>query len=579
MEQQEQQHTQKEFAEMASGAFSALRKDSLLTEIRNSHLLKIMLIGFLILLFQIPIAMINETIDERQNRSDAAEWEVASKWGNSQQIVGPFITVPFERTVLRSNRSSSDTNQTETVIQYANFLPEDLHIHAKVDNMLRHRGIFDIPVYRMDLVMDGEFKMPDFSELEEQASRILWDQAKLNLLISDTRAITNKAFLTWNKEEIIFESGGGLFSDTNRGIQADLKNKLESGTFAFSFQIDIQGSSSVFFAPAGRNTEARLESNWGDPSFQGNWLPAERQIAPDKTKAVWKIPAIGRNFPQTWINKANTPPAEQMDTFGVDFILPVDLYRMTERSIKYQFLFLTLTFASLWLFEVLTKSRLHAIQYFLVGAGMCLFYLLELSLAEHIGFLWAYLIAAASIVLLISFYCVSILKTPTRALTVGSFITLLYGYLYILLINQDYALLAGSIGLFFVLGGIMYLTRKINWYNIQSNHQTGDQAAKGFGKDRQKRQGASFRSPHEGRHHIPAGGTGTIRAIVLSTRPFPFDTDRMILRPLFPDTPVFPTDFPSCNSFAAQPPASLHKAPWMNTLQRRYKQMKQLLSP
>jgi inner membrane protein len=155
-----------------------------------------------------------------------------------------------------------------------------------------------------------------------------------------------------------------------------------------------------------------------------------------------------------------------MDTFGVEFIVPVDLYRMSERSIKYQLLFLTLTFATLWLFEVLTKTRLHAIQYLLVGAGMCLFYLLELSLAEHLGFLWAYLIAAVSIVLLISFYCMSILKTPRRSLLVGGFISFLYGYLYTLLVNQDYALLAGSVGLFILLGTIMYLTRKINWHSM-----------------------------------------------------------------------------------------------------------------
>jgi inner membrane protein len=250
---------------------------------------------------------------------------------------------------------------------------------------------------------------------------------------------------------------------------------MEADSFTFSFQLDIQGSTGVYFAPTGQNTEAILESNWSDPSFQGNWLPVARHLTKQDFTATWRIPAIGRNFSHCWIDDVKTPSVEKIDSFGVDFIVPVDLYRMAERSIKYQLLFLALTFATLWLFEVLTKTRLHTIQYLMVGAGMCLFYLLELSLAEHLGFFWAYLIAAASIVLLISFYCMSILSTPRRSMLMGGFISLLYGYLYTLLVNQDFALLAGSVGLFILLGTIMYLTRKINWYVLSgSEHTDGD---------------------------------------------------------------------------------------------------------
>lgn len=448
------------------GTLSMPNISGLISSIKNSQLLRIMTIGILILLLQIPIVMINGTVRERKYRSVEATTEVASKWGNKQHIIGPFITIPYEREVLLENENNSKKSNIKTILEYANFLPEDLRIDARVENLLRHRGIFNVPVYRMKLSMDGQFILPDFSQLEVKPARILWDQARLNVMIADTRAITRRAALDWNGEKLPFEPGGRIFSETNRGIQVDLKNKMAANEFAFSFQLDLQGSSGVYFAPAGQNTEATLESNWSDPSFQGNWLPVTQHLSEKDFKAAWRIPAIGRNFPGCWIDDANTPSAENMDTFGVEFIVPVDLYRMSERSIKYQLLFLTLTFATLWLFEVLTKTRLHAIQYLLVGAGMCLFYLLELSLAEHLGFLWAYLIAAVSIVLLISFYCMSILKTPRRSLLVGGFISSLYGYLYTLLVNQDYALLAGSVGLFILLGTIMYLTRKINWHSM-----------------------------------------------------------------------------------------------------------------
>jgi inner membrane protein len=495
MDDQEKQHEQQAGSGTTTGHFLIQNMRNVFASIKNSPFIKIMMIGFLILLLQIPIFMISSTVQERKYRSYNAEMEVASKWGQMQHVIGPFITVPYEREVLRKDETgkvdydSDRTDQligqmlllsaikdtqdlekvaenslTKTVMEYAIFFPEDLNIHADVENMFRHRGIFDFPVYRMNLSMDGRFIQPDFSKLDIQPTRILWDQARLNVLISDTRAITSRAALSWNDGILPFEPGGKMFSETNRGIQVNLKDQMTADTFTFSFQLDVQGSTGVYFAPAGKNTEATLESNWGDPSFQGNWLPVEQNIEENEFTATWRVPSIGRNFPQAWAGTADTLPVESVDTFGVDFIVPVDLYRMTERSIKYQFLFLTLTFITFWLFEVITKRRLHAIQYLLVGAGMCLFYLLELSLAEHIGFLWAYLIAALSIMLLITFYCMSILKTPRHSLIMGTFVSLLYGYLYTLLVNQDYSLMAGSLGLFFLLGIIMYLTRNIKWH-------------------------------------------------------------------------------------------------------------------
>jgi inner membrane protein len=141
---------------------------------------------------------------------------------------------------------------------------------------------------------------------------------------------------------------------------------------------------------------------------------------------------------------------------------------MVDRSVKYQFLFLTLTFVTLWLFEILGGVRLHPLHYLLVGAGMCLFYLLLLSLSEHLNFFVAYLVAALAIVLLLAGYCAAILGSAGRAAVVGGFIILLYSYLYTLLVNQDYALLAGSTGLFLLLAIVMYLTRKIDWRRVST---------------------------------------------------------------------------------------------------------------
>ncbi len=136
---------------------------------------------------------------------------------------------------------------------------------------------------------------------------------------------------------------------------------------------------------------------------------------------------------------------------------------MAERSVKYEALFIMLTFVTLWLFEVVVRRRVQSLQYLLVGAGMCLFYLLELSLAEHLGFTLAYSLASLAIITLSTAYCVAVLKSLERASIIGAVLVALYGYLYVLLKNQDYALLIGSIGLLFILALVMYITRHLEW--------------------------------------------------------------------------------------------------------------------
>ena len=332
---------------------------------------------------------------------------------------------------------------------------------------MRYRGIFKVPVYRMSSTFTGKFARPDLSQWNIAATDILWNRAYLSVCVSDVRAITNQAVLIWNDEKVAFLPGSGEAEAKHPGIHADLKDRLEGNSFSFSFRLNLNGSERVLFAPLGKATHVDLASNWPDPSFQGSWLPSKRRVAQQGFAASWTIPFLGRNYPQQWVSTKGMYCAVASSLFGVNLISPVDYYRMTERSIKYVTLFLALTFVTLWLFEILAKVRVHLIQYLLVGAGMCLFYLLELSFAEHIGFNVAYTAASLAIVALVSSYCVAVLKSASRAMIVGGVTAILYSYLYVLLRDQDHALLVGSIGLFAILAVIMYLTRKVDWYATQ----------------------------------------------------------------------------------------------------------------
>ena len=432
--------------------------------IRNSPLLRLILIAFLVLILQIPISMIEGVIRERQMRRDQAIEDVTSKWGRQQTLIGPMITVPYIVEIPEKDDKGVVTIRTET--HYAHFLPEQVHTVGTIDCQVRHRGIFEVPIYEMTLDITGRFAPPDFSDWGIDPDRILWDRACLTQEISDVHAITNQVTLGWNGEQIGFSPGAGEANAENTGIHAALKGRMSAQEYPFSYQLLLNGSMGAFFAPVGRDTRVEIRSDWDAPSFQGNWLPSERTVDRNGFQATWNIPFLGRNYPQRWNGNSDIRGAIASSVFGVNFISTVDHYRMAARSVKYEVLFLVLTFATLWLFEVLIGVRIHSIQYLLVGMGMCVFYLLELSLAEHIGFLVAYLCASAAIVILISAYCIAVLRGIRRGGVIATVTALLYAYLYVLLMNEDYALLIGSVGLFVVLGTVMYLTRKIDWYSF-----------------------------------------------------------------------------------------------------------------
>ena len=437
---------------------------SFIESIRNSQLLRVLLIGFLILLLQIPIVMIRGVILEREATRNEAVRDVTSSWGETQSILGPWITVPYlhHRVDKRASNNQKDFTHTET--QYATFLPEKLNITGTASSEVRYRGIFQVPLYSLSLVVSGRFSKPDFSAWGTNANDILWDQAHLSFGVSDSKGITEQTGLKWNNNELGFFPGSGESSRSKPGIHVPLRNVLKGETFDFSFPLAVNGSQGVFFMPFGRETEVTLTSNWPNPSFKGNWLPSKHLVNSDGFEAIWNIPFLGRNYPQQWKTGVDFKGAVEASQFGVNFLAPIDHYRMGHRSIKYAALFVVLTFITLWLFEILNGIRIHSLQYLLLGAGISVFYLLELSLAEHLGFVTAYIVASLAIVLLLVAYSVVVLRSPKKASIIGVIMAILYSYLYIVLRSQDYALLIGSIGLFVVIASIMYLTRKINWY-------------------------------------------------------------------------------------------------------------------
>jgi inner membrane protein len=436
--------------------------DRIATSIRGSQTLRLLSVAFLALLLQIPVAMISGLVSERQQRRDAAIEEVSSKWGNAQSITGPALVIPYSHRTTETTAAGQQVFHTET--RNAIFLPDRLRIRETLDSEVRTRGIFSVPVYRMGLVMEGEFSRPRFSELGIDPATVAWGRAHLAVGISDARAIQDAAVLSWNGQPVAFLPGTGGFAEAGTGIHAPVGTSDGMGPVSFSFPLSLNGSLATDVVPFGQTTTVDIRGDHGNPSFQGNWLPATRTVTDDAFEAQWSIPFLGRSYPQAWTSQEEMQQAIGTSRFGVALIDPVDHYRMAARSVKYAGLFIVLTFATLWLMEILTGMRVHPIQYLMLGGALCLFYLLELSLSEHLGFPFAYVLASAAVVAMVGAYSRVILRRVDYALIVGAGVAALYGYLYLLLMNEDYSLLIGSVGLFAILGGIMFVTRRVDWY-------------------------------------------------------------------------------------------------------------------
>lgn len=431
------------------------------TDFFKLPLTKIAVLGGLIFILMIPVIMIDGVISERRYSRDEVVHEVTSSWGYNQKLIGPWIVVPYDYHWRETDKDGKVLVRKTT--RYAWFLPESLDVTGKQTTEVRYRGIYKVPLFRAELNFSGGFSKPNLSAWAADPSDVQWDNCHLVFRVSDVRAVVSRTFLQWNEQNLEFQPGSGESAGNFPGIHVPLNGSMFGDSNKFSFSLDLQGSDGLFFAPFGRDTRVVLTGNWPDPSFKGQWLPKERKITAEGFQAEWKIPFLGRNYPEKWVIGQGIENQIEATAFGLNLHVAIDEYRMAQRSVKYSILFLVLLFAVLWLFEVHAKIGVHPMNYLFVGAAVCLFYLLELSLAEHLGFDTAYLLASIMIILLVSGYCASVLASVARASVVAFVLALLYGYLHVVLVNQDYALLMGSLGLFVTLATVMYVTRKINW--------------------------------------------------------------------------------------------------------------------
>jgi inner membrane protein len=442
-----------------------------------------LLIGFLL---SFPLFSVWLLVYDRQQQSEYAQASIAQGWGGPQTISGPLLVIPYRAVATETvTEGNQQVIRTREVMRELTLAPEQVDVDTDLQSDRLTRSIYEAVVYQAEVHGRARFVMPrDLAQFGVALEDMDLTRAELRFGLSDPRGLGANPSVTAAGQTLRLQPGGGR---GNPGFFAWIDARsLASGPLPVEFRYAFRGNRSLALAPQAGDTRWRLRSPWPHPSFQGSFLPAGRQVSGEGFEAVYRVGnlALGQSLVATGeagIMAANPPPptpemrergyatetavdgARARHLAQVDLIEPVDLYSKVNRSAKYGFLFIGFTFLAFLLFDLIGGVRVSGVEYLLVGAGLVLFFVLLLALAEVIGFTPAYLVAAAAITGLNTAYSAAVLKSWRRAGFIGALLAALYALLYILLSLEEYSLLIGSLMLFVALAAVMYLTRNINW--------------------------------------------------------------------------------------------------------------------
>lgn len=437
--------------------------------LRESVSLKMAVIGFLILLLLIPVGMLRGIVEERSQLRYGVAREVLRGWGGAQLVAGPMLVVPATTFV-------SDARERRLADSRLHVLPGRLDVDAVLEPSVLYRGIHEVPVYRARVRITGTIPVPARAPGALPIETLATERASVVFAMSDAGAAHASPVLVLDGREIPFEPGGTVVNGWPPVMTArvgDVLAAAEPGALLpFGIELDFNGGESLQFLPLGDTTTVNMASTWPAPSFTGYRLPRDREVREDGFTAAWSTSGFGRPLPSTWLDGTVDVSLAMQSAFGVSLHGGVDLYQKTLRATKYALLFIGLSFLACFLFETMGRFVLHPLQYLLIGFANALFYLLLLSLTEHVGFGLAYMASSFASIALIAGYCRSVLGSVRRASLMALLLAALYGFLYLVLQSEDYAMLAGALGLWGILGSIMYFTRGVDWYRPGADTRT-----------------------------------------------------------------------------------------------------------
>jgi len=435
----------------------------------NNFSKKLIAIAVLLVVLVSGLAVIGGLVDERQALQEDVQRDIARSSSGEQTVIGPILVGTFEQLhveqVIDAKDNTTKRREVKTYFRQV-ILPQRYDVSSELDTQYRHLGIYKALTYQSDNHLSGHFNVPINWWQDDEA---VLTKVDMVMAISDVRGIKNGLTATLNKKPFELQPGTGI-SQLGRGahLAIGLDWLKQQSTLQFDMTLNLQGMARLKFIPVGKQTTVSMSSNWPHPNFVGNFLPHKPTISESGFNAVWQTTFFATNLLDIMANCIEAKKCDGLEgtTLGVSLVDPVNQYLKTDRAIKYAELFILLTLFAFMLFEIFKKLAIHPIQYSLVGIAMALFYLLLLSLSEHIEFDLAYLISSVSCAGVLTIYISGVLGEMKLGALFGGGILTLYLILFGLLIAEDFALLMGSIFVFVVLSTLMIATRKIDWYQL-----------------------------------------------------------------------------------------------------------------
>lgn len=435
---------------------------------------KFVIIGILTVLLLIPTLLVWALVEERAQRADEVSTRISAGWGGPQIVNGPYLAVPV--TVTRT-QTANGVVTTSQATEWVLLMPEELKVDARLDTEARKLSIYSLPVYNAKLRFSGRFGTDLVQSLGIVEGVPELDRAFLVMSIADITGIRSNA-------DIRIDGGGAMafqpgmkgmrslragyteydanqtYAQDDTGINRPVTRAMVEKGFAFEMDLSLNGSTKFSIAPAGQTTTFAASANWPDPGFEGLFLPETKTISAAGFEANWTIPYLARGVDKA-VNATVLPLGGNL--MSINLVEPVKFYQLVSRTLKYSIGFLSLVFFAVFIIELKGGRMVHWVQYVLTGLALIIFYILLLALAEHLGFAIAYAIAAAATTLLIAAYVGSVTGSGRSGLSLAVVLGVTYGVMYLILREDEYALLAGAIISFVTIAATMYFTRNVDW--------------------------------------------------------------------------------------------------------------------
>lgn len=456
-----------------------------INEISKTLGFKILIIVILGLLLLIPMGFINSVVRDRIRYQKEAVSSIIEPVGDSADIQGIVAAIPYMTRVI-----DSETKEIKYVRKYIFYMPNEYNVEGDIEVSSLSRGIFKAPIFNSQLKITGRFDKynAEIYNLDENNNTILYDEAMIIIGIGNKKNLMKLPIVLLNDNEELkyYEKNINISLNmfNNKFLYTISKDKILNG-FDFNITMDIQGGNSLIITPLASENSFKISSKWKDPSFTGGFLPTKREVNNEGFNAEWNIASFNTSFTKYWTSDENVNTANNInsDSYSysdesiinnssnnvlISFLLLNDNYQRISRSVKYAILFIFIPFFVLFLCEVLSKKRIHPVQYILIGIANAIFYLLLLAISEHIHFNLSYFISALMVTALTSIYIGYIIKSPKYTVSMAVVEALIYIFLFGILQLTDYALLMGTLGLFAVIALAMYFTRNVDWYGENS---------------------------------------------------------------------------------------------------------------